>query len=82
MAGNEPFSLSVESDDPCRLYGYRYLFSYLKREPVQSYLDPQFLWLYERRLPRELPEKAVTISDISGTISVEALDVPETDSTP
>lgn len=82
LVGSEPFTLTVESDDPCRLYGYRYLFSVYRKEPVQSYLDPQFLWLYEKRLNKQKPKKEVMISNISGTINVQVLDVPETDSTP
>lgn len=60
--GKNPFSLTVESDDPCRIYGYRYLFSYFGKEPVQSYLDPQFNWLYERRLAKQKPRKAIVIT--------------------
>ncbi|MCH7951337.1 glycosyltransferase family 39 protein [Patescibacteria group bacterium] len=66
--GNEPFLLTVENDDPCRLYGFRYLFSVYSKEPSQSYLDPQFGWLYERRLPKRQPTKAVVISSQSGIV--------------
>lgn len=59
---DEPIALSVESDDPCRLYGYRYLFSFFRIEPAQSYLDPQFNWLYENRLPKTAPSKQVVIN--------------------
>jgi len=82
LVGNQPFSLNIKSDDPCRLYGYRYLFSYLGKEPVQSYLDPQFGWLYQRRLPKARPTRELLINNISGTIDVKVINVPETDLTP
>ncbi len=43
--GNEPFSL--ESLSTCWKYsGYRYLFAAFGREPVKSYVDPNFSYLY------------------------------------
>ncbi len=43
--GNQPFSL--ESLSTCwRLNGYRYLFTVFGKEPVKSYVDPNFAYLY------------------------------------
>ncbi len=43
--GNSPFSL--ESLSTCWRYsGYRYLFAVYGREPVKSYVDPNFSYLY------------------------------------
>ena len=43
--GNKDFSL--ESISTCwKLSGYRYLFSVFGREPVKSYVDPNFAYLY------------------------------------
>lgn len=43
--GDEPFSL--DSVSTCWKYsGYRYLFTVFGREPVKSYVDPNFAYLY------------------------------------
>ncbi len=43
--GDQPFSL--ESLSTCwRMNGYRYLFAVFGREPVKSYVDPNFAYLY------------------------------------
>ncbi len=43
--GDKPFSL--DSLSTCwRLNGYRYLFAVFGREPVKSYVDPNFAYLY------------------------------------
>lgn len=43
--GNKPFSL--DSLSTCwKLNGYRYLFAVFGREPVKSYVDPNFAYLY------------------------------------
>lgn len=68
-----PFSLHV-TGGPCRIYGYRYLFSVANREPVESYLDPQFLWLYQDRLPKDTPRTDLIIDADSGTIKLILLD--------
>jgi hypothetical protein len=70
VVGDQPFAFNVESEDPCRLYGYRYLFSVYRKEPAQSYLDPQFGWLYERRLPKTKPSKKAIINSESGEINI------------
>lgn len=77
--GSESFYLDVKGDDPCLIYGYRYLFTIAEKEPTASYLDPQFLWLYEDRLPRVSATKSVTISVQSGTIDLEIENVPQSD---
>lgn len=44
--GDKPFSL--DSLSTCwKLNGYRYLFAVFGREPVKSYVDPNFAYLYE-----------------------------------
>lgn len=58
--GDSPFSLNVLGDDACQIYGFRYLFSYLKREPVKSYLDAHMGWLYEKKLSSFVPDKELT----------------------
>ena len=75
LLAGQPFTLAVTSSDPCRIYGYRYLFSVYGREPVASYLDGQFGWLYERRLPDEKPTKRVTIVTNPGSIELKMVDV-------
>lgn len=46
QVGNKPFSL--DSLSTCWKYnGYRYLFTVFGREPVKSYVDPNFAYLYE-----------------------------------
>lgn len=67
--GNSPFTLQVIGH-PCNLYGYRYLFTYLGHEPVTSYLDPNFLWLYSERLPVTKPEINLLINSDSGRIKL------------
>ena len=43
--GNNPFS--IESLSSCWRYsGYRYLFTVFGSEPVKSYVDPNFSYLY------------------------------------
>ncbi len=45
QVGNKPFSL--DSLSTCwKLNGYRYLFTVYGREPVKSYVDPNFAYLY------------------------------------
>lgn len=45
QVGNEPFSL--DSLSTCwKWNGYRYLFAVYGREPVKSYVDPNFAYLY------------------------------------
>jgi hypothetical protein len=66
--GDNEFTLSVEGNDPCRIYGYRYLFSVLGKEPASSYLDPQFGWLYEKRRSQEEAQISVQIEYKSGSI--------------
>lgn len=73
---HQPFSLDI-TGHPCKIYGFRYLFSLYDQEPVSSYIDPQFLWLYQRRLPTSLPTKHITIDTNSATI-----DVTDVSSTP
>lgn len=74
---NSSFIFNIEGDDRCLIYGYRYLFSYLRNEPSASYLDPEFNWLYQDRLPQETPKKEVKIILRSGTITLNVKDVPE-----
>lgn len=46
QVGNKPFSL--DSLSTCwKWNGYRYLFTVFGREPVKSYVDPNFAYLYE-----------------------------------
>lgn len=46
QVGDKPFSL--DSLSTCwKLNGYRYLFTVFGREPVKSYVDPNFAYLYE-----------------------------------
>lgn len=73
--GQKPFSLEVTSSDPCRLYGYRYLFSYFQIEPVQSYLDPQFMWLYEKRLLKTDPLQQVIIRSEKEKVQISIEDL-------
>jgi len=73
LVDHQPFTLSVIGD-PCQIYGYRYLFSQAGVEPVTSYLDPLFLWLYYRRLPHTAPEYQLTINADSGTIDLAPYD--------
>ena len=75
LLAEQPFTLAVESSDPCRLYGYRYLFSVYRREPAASYLDGQFGWLYERRLPDAKPTKRITIVTNPESIELKMVDV-------
>ena len=45
QVGDRPFSL--DSLSTCwKLNGYRYLFAVFGREPVKSYVDPNFSYLY------------------------------------
>lgn len=74
VVDDEPFSLSVESDDPCRIYGYRYLFTVYGREPVRSYLDDTLGWLYQERLPEQTPTKRVTIVTDPGNLTIRVED--------
>ncbi len=55
-SASKPFTLALTTNDGCQAYGYRYLFTYLNREPVSSYADPYFRWLYEDRLPKNFSE--------------------------
>lgn len=57
--GNEPFSLTVTSSDPCQIYGFRYLYSFTRHEPASSYMDSYFLWFYEHKIPKDKPVKHV-----------------------
>ncbi len=57
--GNKTFSLEVESDDPCQIYGFRYLYTFLGREPAKSYMDGYFNWLYDKRPREKNPEYRV-----------------------
>ncbi len=59
--GNKPFSLDAQCSGFCQLYGFRYLFTSLGHEPISSYVDPNFLWLYQDRLLKVAPEKRVTL---------------------
>ncbi len=66
---NRPFTFTVKSKDKCRLYGYRYLLTVRNQEPVNSYLDGQFGWLYEKRLSAVKPELQVTVQYEDGKMS-------------
>lgn len=68
--GNEPFILEVEGDDECQIYGFRYIFTALGREPVKSYTDPQLNWLYERRLPKTRATRKVIIEQLENTLDL------------
>lgn len=66
LSDNTPFSIDVQASDSCRSYGYRYLFSFQNIEPVKSYMDPYFLWLYENRLAKTPPQKSILLKLMSG----------------
>jgi hypothetical protein len=72
LAANQPFAVDVQSDDPCQIYGFRYLFTYRGIEPVASYMDPYFLWLYEKRLQKAKPTKKFQL-----TVFPQSIDVKE-----
>lgn len=59
---NNNFSLNVTGPDQCQIYGWRYLFTAARRDPVKSYMDSDFLWLYDKRLPAGPAQKMVTIN--------------------
>ncbi len=61
LISTTPFRLDVRCVSHCQLYGYRYLFTYLRDEPVQSYIDGNFDWLYHNRLLTAKPQKDVTL---------------------
>lgn len=61
LASNNPYALDFKSTDRCQAYGLRYIFTYLGSEPVKSYADPDFLWLYEGRISHASPAKTLTI---------------------
>ena len=58
-----PFELKVNNSDSCQNYGYRYLFTYLQKEPAGSYIDSTLGWLYEDRIPKSRPAIEATIID-------------------
>lgn len=70
--GDRPFTLGVTGHE-CQIYGYRYLFSYFDREPVASYLDPTFGWLYQELMSSIEPEVGVVIDADSATITYETI---------
>lgn len=46
----------------CNGYGYRYLFTYIGKEPVKSYIDYQFAeWLYPKTQEKESTVKIVLV---------------------
>lgn len=67
------FSLGVEGH-PCQIYGYRYLFTWLKKEPVISYLDGNFSWLYQKRLAPNQPELELLIEADSARMRLNEVD--------
>jgi hypothetical protein len=74
---NQAFSFSVESEDPCKAYGYRYLFTYYKNEPIKSDLDPIFGWLYQNRIPNLEVKKVVELKinrDSERKVILESVD--------
>lgn len=64
-----PFSLDVESTDQCQIYGFRYLYSFLGKEPSKSYMDPYFLWFYKERIPDTKPVYRILLKINDGKIS-------------
>lgn len=75
MVRDRAFTLKVVGHE-CQIYGYRYLYTWLGREPVASYLDGSFGWLYEDSLPQEDPEVEVVIDADSARIEVNEIDTP------
>ena len=61
-----PFAVKVNCDSRfCQATGFRYFFTYYGVEPTISDMDPNFLWLYERRISKQSPEKIITIDPTS-----------------
>lgn len=64
---NSPFVLNMLGDG-CNGYGYRYLFTYLGKEPVESYMDSLYLnWLYKTgsSVKPELNVTVVPLTDLT-----------------
>ncbi|MCL4389961.1 MAG: glycosyltransferase family 39 protein [Patescibacteria group bacterium] len=74
QVGNKPFVLEAKCAGFCQLYGFRYLFTYLHHEPVASYVDSTFLWLYQDRLPKVAPQKKVLLNMADGKVNVYVSD--------
>lgn len=77
LAGGEPFVFNAKCIDYCQIYGFRYLFTYLGKEPVESYMDPYFSWLYEDRIIKEKPKKEITFYVNGGDITLAAKDLED-----
>lgn len=74
---DEPFSLTVKSQDPCQIYGYRYLFTYQSIEPQKSYVDHILGWLYEERITNQKITKNVQIDLDTENILLEDIESPD-----
>ncbi len=58
--GKKEFNLEMVGNG-CNGYGYRYLFTYLGKEPIKSYMDYQYEdWLYSKS-PKENPDYNVIL---------------------
>lgn len=40
----------LDSVGECHKWGYRYLFTYFNHEPAASFLDPEFSWMFSKKL--------------------------------
>ena len=55
-------SFALDSSSSCFRYnGSRYLFMLSGKEPVQSFVDTNFSWLYKQPLPAQLPKKIIIL---------------------
>lgn len=72
---HEPFSFDVICTGHCQLFGFRYLFTFRKNEPVQSYVDSNFSWVYQDRLAKLSPTRKVTfwVNDNNIKVDVEKI---------
>lgn len=75
LAGDQPFVFNAQCRGNCQLYGFRYLFTYLRREPVQSYMDTYFSWLYENRLSKMPPTREVDFEINGDLINVNVQEI-------
>lgn len=70
-ANGQPFEVNVVCVGHCVPYGFRYLFSYRKVEPVASYMDSYFSWFYADKIGFFKPRFRYTLLVSDFKIDVE-----------
>jgi len=67
-------NFSLDSISKChKENGLRYLFELIDNSPKQSFMDPNFSWLYNKASSRTLPDKVLLVTDKPLTVELPVI---------